>query len=287
MIRAWQRHQAHTIRIQGTTHNGDAVTSNFTIDDVSTKTMADLLASVRNTFQGDISTSIDSEGRIVVTDNQVGASSLTVTLVEQNEGGGSLNFGSIDVVEEGRLPIEVEASNKDGKLQIEHTSFGSRNGFSISQSIDQLGIADDEINGQDVQGTINGETAEGVGRILTGNDDNDNTAGLGLRVNTTPDELAASGSQRGSIGLIYGIGRQLEDILSFITDSFDGTLTNREQSIDDTLESLDDQISTLERRVAQSRQNLVRKFASLEGSLATLQAEGNFLSQQLAGLAPG
>ena len=276
-----------TIRIQGTTHNGDAVTSNFTIDDGNTKTMGDLLASVRNTFQGDISTSIDSEGRIVVTDNQVGASSLTVTLVEQNEGGGSLNFGSIDVVEEGRLPIEVEASNKDGKLQIEHTSFGSRNGFSISQSIDQLGIADDEINGQDVQGTINGETAEGVGRILTGNDDNDNTAGLGLRVNTTPDELAASGSQRGSIGLIYGIGRQLEDILSFITDSFDGTLTNREQSIDDTLESLDDQISTLERRVAQSRQNLVRKFASLEGSLATLQAEGNFLSQQLAGLAPG
>ncbi len=74
-----------TIRIQGTTHTGDAVTSTFTIDDVNTKTMGDLLASVRNTFQGDVSTSVDSEGRIVVTDNQIGASSLTVTLVEQKE----------------------------------------------------------------------------------------------------------------------------------------------------------------------------------------------------------
>jgi len=277
-----------TIRIQGTTHNGNSVTSTFTIDDVNAKTMGDLLASVRNTFSGDVSTSIDSEGRIVVTDNQIGASSLTVTLVEENEGGGSLNFGSIDVAEEGRLPIEVEASNQDGKLKIQHTSFGARNGFSIAQSLDQLGIADAEISGQDVEGTINGEAAEGVGRILTGTDgdDSENTTGLGLRVSITDDELAASGSQRGTVGLIYGVGRKLEDVLSFITDNFDGTLTNREQSIDDTLESMDNQISTLERRVAQSRQNLVRKFASLEGSLATLQAEGNFLSQQLAGLAP-
>ena len=275
-----------TIRIQGTTHNGDAVTSTFTIDDVNTKTMGDLLASVRNTFSGEVSTSIDSEGRIVVTDNQVGASSLTVTLVEQKEGGGSLNFGSLDVVDEGRLPIEVEAFNVDGKLKIEHSSFGSRNGFSIAQSIDQLGIADAEISGQDVQGTINGEAAEGAGRILTGSDENDNTTGLGLRVSLTPDELTASGSERGTVGLIYGVGRQLEDTLSFITDSFDGTLTNRQQAIDDTLESLDEQISTLERRVEQSRLNLVRKFAKLEGNLATLQAEGDFLSQQLAGLAP-
>ena len=275
-----------TIRIQGTTHNGDAVTSTFTIDDVNTKTVGDLLASVRNTFSGEVSTSIDSEGRIVVTDNQVGASSLTVTLVEQNEGGGSLNFGSLEVVDEGRLPIEVEAFNVDGKLKIEYSSFGSRNGFSIAQSIDQLGIADAEISGQDVQGTINGEAAEGAGRILTGSDENDNTTGLGLRVSITPDELTASGSERGTVGLIYGVGRQLKDTLSFITDRFDGTLTNRQKAIDDTLESLDEQISTLERRVEQSRLNLVRKFAKLEGNLATLQAEGDFLSQQLAGLAP-
>ena len=276
-----------TIRIQGTTHGGSAVTSTFTIDDVNTKTMGDLLSSIRNTFDGEISTSIDTDGRIVVTDNQVGASSLTVTLVEENEGGGSLNFGSIDVDAEGRLPIEIEASNEAGKLKIEHASFGSRNGFSLTQSIDQLGLADAEFVGEDVAGTINGEAAEGVGRILTGNDENENTDGLGLRVNVTADELAASGSERGSIDLIYGVGRQLDDTLAFITDTFDGTLKNREKAIDDTIESLDNQVNTLERRVSQARQNLVRKFAALEGSLATLQAEGNFLSQQLAGLTAG
>jgi len=207
-------------------------------------------------------------------------------LVEQNEGGGSLSFGSIEVADAGRLPIEIVASNQDGKLKIEHTSFGARNGLSIAQSIDQLGIDDGEFTGTDVEGTINGEAAVGVGRILTGSNDNDNTSDLGLRVNLTADELTASGNEHGSVGLLFGVGRQLEDTLSFITDKFNGTLTNRDQAIDDTLESLDQQVEALERRVAQSRLNLVRKFASLEGNLATLQAEGNFLSQQLAGLAP-
>ena len=274
-----------TIRINGTTHDGSSVSNTFLIDATDSRTVGDLLGEIRTTFNGAVSASVDSEGRIVVTDNQVGPSSLTVTLIEENEGGGSLNLGSIDVAEEGRFAHEITATNQDGELFLEHSGFGKRNGFSISQSLNQLGLAEGNYEGADVAGTINGEEAEGFGRILSGKIGSDAVGGLSLRVILTEEELAATGSERGSLNLIYGVARQLSDTLSSITDEFDGTLKNRENAINDTIDDMDDQIVNMERRIQLMRSNLVGKFASLEGSLATLQSEGNFLSSQLAGLA--
>ena len=106
-------------------------------------------------------------------------------------------------------------------------------------------------------------------------------------MNATQAELDADGSGRGSVGLVYGVGRSLTDLLSFITDDIDGTLKTREDAIDDTIDNLGDQITVLERRVEQTRTHLVSKFATLEGSLATLQSQGDFLASQLAGLSSG
>jgi len=61
-------------------------------------------------------------------------------------------------------------------------------------------------------------------------------------------------------------------------------LTNRGRAIDDTIEDLGDQVVNMERRIEQKRLNLVGRFASLEGTIANLQSQGNFLSGQLAGL---
>jgi len=273
-----------TVRINGTNHDGNSLTSTFTIADVETDTVGDLLTKIRNTFNGRVSASVDEQGRIVVTDNQVGDSELTVTLVEENEGGGSLNFGSIDVEEEGRLALEITAANTGNKLSLEHGGYGDRNGFSIAQAIDALGIAAGDFEGTDVQGTINGEEAESFGRILTGKIGSDSVEGLSLRVELTPEELEQESSERGTVNLVFGVARLLGDALEAITDDFGGSLQNREKAIDDTIDDLDDRIVSMERRVDQYRTNMVNKFAALEGTIATLQAQGNFLSNQLAGL---
>jgi flagellar hook-associated protein 2 len=272
-----------SIRIQGTTHDGGAVQREFAISDVDTVTVGDLLDDVRATFGNNVSANIDSQGRIFITDNQVGPSNLTVALVEENEGGGSLNFGSVEVEDEGRFQMEISAENKDGFLMLQHDSYGERAGFTVTQSVDQLGIDSVTHSGVDVQGTINGETADGFGRILTGARENGSTDGLALRITATADDVAAS-TDFGSINLVYGVGRVLDDTLSFITDSFDGTLKTREDAIDDTIDNMQDQIAAMERRVEQKRLNLVSKFAKLEGTLSNLQSQGDFLSQQLAGL---
>ena len=52
----------------------------------------------------------------------------------------------------------------------------------------------------------------------------------------------------------------------------------------DTIADLDGRIVDMERRIEQKRLNLVGRFASLEGTIANLQSQGNFLSGQLAGL---
>ena len=61
-------------------------------------------------------------------------------LIEENEGGGSLNFGSIEAEVEGRFSVEITASAADGKLQLEHGGFGSRNGFDVEAEIAELGL---------------------------------------------------------------------------------------------------------------------------------------------------
>ena len=273
-----------TIRINGTTHDGSTLSRVFTIEDAATTTVGDLLSEVRSMFGGNVSANIDSEGRIVITDNQVGSSNLTLTLIEENEGGGSLNFGSIEVETEGRLGLDITASNRDNRLAIEHNGFGDRNGFTISEEVAELGLSAESVEGQDVQGTIDGQEADGFGRILTGKIGADNVDGLSLRVNLSDDNLVDQGEDQGSVNLIFGVGRLLADELRAITDSFDGTIKNRERAIDDTIDDLDSRIADMERRIEQKRLNLVGRFASLEGSIATLQSQGNFLSSQLAGL---
>jgi len=84
--------------------------------------------------------------------------------------------------------------------------------------------------------------------------------------------------------LVFGVARLLSDSLASITDSLDGTLKHRTEAIDDTIQNLDDRIADTQRRVEQYRTSLVRKFSALEGAMATLQSQGNFLSSQLAGL---
>ncbi len=273
-----------TIRINGTTHDGTGLSRVFTIEDAATTTVGDLLTEVRSMFGGRVSANLDSEGRIVITDNQVGDSNLTLTLIEENEGGGSLNFGSIEVESEGRLGLDITASNRDGRLAIEHNGFGVRNGFSVGAELAELGLGAESVEGRDVQGLIDGQEADGFGRILTGKIGADNVDGLSLRVNLSDDELSQQGEEQGSVNLIFGVGRLLTDELRAITDSFDGTIKNRERAIDDTIDDLDSRIADMERRIEQKRLNLVGRFASLEGSIATLQSQGNFLSSQLAGL---
>lgn len=273
-----------TIDFQGTAHNGEKISGSFKISNPDTQTVADLLKDIRGTFSGSVSTSIDSNGQIIITDNQVGNSELTLALLERNEGGGNLNFGSIDVSVEGRFSLSITASNIGGKLQLSANDYGAGAGFTISQSRNETGVTDDTYNGVDVAGTINGEAAIGKGRVLTGASDSVQVAGLAVRVLLTPTQLVSQGGDQGTVKVTQGVTDQLRRTLGLITDPIQGLIASRERAIDDTIDAVQAQIDSLEQRVILKQNTLIRQFTAMETALAQFNSIGAFLSTQLASL---
>jgi flagellar hook-associated protein 2 len=273
-----------TITISGTDHDGARVSGSYTITNKSTATVGDLLTQLRSIFGGTVSATVDGSGKIVVTDNKTGNSQMTVALIEKNEGGGSLNFGSMDETTQGRYAIGVTASNSGGKLSLTANSYGSKYGFTVSQSANLTGITDGTYSGADVAGTINGEEATGDGQVLTGKSGNASTDGLSVRMTITPSQLASQGASQGTVTVTQGVGDQMRRALKAITDSFNGLVAVRKKAAQDTIKDIQKQIDDMEIRVGRSRQGLVRQFSALESSVATLNSTGSFLGSQLANL---
>ena len=74
-----------TIRINGTSHDGTTLSRVFTIEDTK-RLLSAIYFRKRAVCLVQRKCEYRSEGRIVITDNQVGSSNLTLTLIEENEG---------------------------------------------------------------------------------------------------------------------------------------------------------------------------------------------------------
>lgn len=260
-----------------TTRSGVSSTGSFTITDKSTQTIGDLLDDIESTFGDKVTARVNSEGKIVITDTTAGTSSVGLSL--SYSGSGSLSFGTMDTTTTGRYAMNIEASDGgSGQLQLTHTDYGASYGFSVSQSTDYLGITAQEYAGQDVAGTINGEAATGKGQTLTGDEGNNNTDGLVIKY---------TGAALGNIGNIsfnLGFSETLERILYQYTDSYEGIIETKRDSIDLSIESLDSQIEALERRLDLKQERMINQFAAMESTMNALQNQGNWLSSMASSL---
>lgn len=137
----------------------------------------------------------------------------------------------------GRLTKEVQSRNLDldviynkdaEQLVLRHKKYGSANDFQVTSSISDIFVEKEGEtkrfnNGQDVQGTINGEAAFGEGQILTGKEGNRFTDGLSVRVRGT--EIGAMGAVSVSQNaLVFQIGPNRGQQVAVAIDS-----TNSEQ----------------------------------------------------------
>jgi len=106
-----------TITIIGTKHDGTEVQATYTINDRETDTVQGLLDAIEDAFGGEVTAEVTSDGKIRVIDNQGGDSQLNLTLVANNEGGGSLQFGEVEVTTYG-YSMEV-AAGRDASVRID------------------------------------------------------------------------------------------------------------------------------------------------------------------------
>ncbi len=184
--------------------------------------------------------------------------------------------------------MSMSASVEGNALQIVADLWGDAGRIDIVSSLDDgaggtgLGgtLAGEvaTVQGQDVAGTINGESCTGRGRLLIADDSNANTAGL---------ELLVTVDAPGSLGVVRvskGIAARMADFVSAVTDASDGALTRAADGISAEIEAIDEQIADIEAEIDRYIQQLQVDFALMETKMSQSTALLDWMQLQVESL---
>ncbi len=276
-----------TISITGTNHNGSAVTASFTVLDPAKDTLGDLLSTIQVAFNQQATATIDATGRITLTDNTEGDSSLSFTLASGNS---ALNarLGADTLVTEGRFAMQLSAAASGTALQIQANGFGAGANFTVAQSnatsTDFPGFGSLAIDtgaagqpttvskGVDVFGTLGGLAATGASQTLTGSAGN--ADGLALLY---------TGTATGAVGTItvkLGIGAVYDGLLDTFNNPATGLILNDITASQSVFDKLQTQIDAQNARIGQERARLIKQFQQMESIISALNTAGQFVTQQ-------
>jgi len=274
------------ISFTATSRSGSEFSGSYTIGNASSDTVQGLLSAIESAYGNDVTANINSSGQIVLTDKNVGDSQLSITFDYSQAH--NLSFGtSVSSAntggQEGRYAMEITATNDgSGHLELTHDNFGSNYSFTIEEDTDAglwTGSMSNPIsvdNGVDVVGTINGEAATGLGQFLTGDDDENNVDGLMVKYTGTTEGLYV-----GDVKLTLGTAELFDRVLFNITDSYDGYLAFKQDSLQDSISSFETKIEEMEARLNNKMEMMINKFVIMETALAKIQSQSQWLSGQI------
>ncbi|PTB94291.1 flagellar cap protein FliD [Marinobacter sp. B9-2] len=171
-------------------------------------------------------------------------------------GGGELTFTSSDY-------------GSDSNVSLTSVEDGSAYGLSAATGT----------SGVDVAGTIGGRTAEGDGQVLFLGSGNGGASGLQVRI------LGDQTGSRGSITFVEGVAERTVDLVSSFVGA-DGAIESRTESLNRDLEQIQENQARLEERIAAYRERLVSQFTAADSLISQLNSTQDYVSQQLAALAP-
>ena len=186
--------------------------------------------------------------------------------------------------------VQVTVDSKNA-IVVTSETYGSRSSVSsfYGSLASTIGFAGTENSiGKDVEGyfTVNGEieAADGSGRVLTGDQDNEFTADLQLRVSLSEAEVAAG--ETASVLVTRGVTGSLDQYLDRVLDTESGTLKNINDDFDARIQSIDESIERVQEITESKREYLIAEFTALESIINELQTTGSFLSSQLQTIQP-
>ena len=235
-----------TITISGKARDGSTdISGTYTITNITSDTINGLLTAIKTAYSAQ-GTTVDAfirDGVVYVEDTTTGSSSISLTLTCNNQGGGSLVLGTFDQTTERDLDI---------------------------------GLINGTVTGQDVAGTIGGETAAGSGQALTGDDGNVNTDGLYIKYTGSTDNTDA-----GSVTLTLGVAEQFDRKLFGITDSIDGYVSFKQDSLQNSIDSFETQIEQMEAFLDRKTETLINRFVAMELALSKIQSQSDWLTGQI------
>jgi len=137
------------------------------------------------------------------------------------------------------------------------------------------------VDGLDVEGTINGETASGTGQYLIGDSDNENTAGMKLLITLTENQLVEGPED--TVCFNKGVAAIISEKIASYTDS-DGVIASRKDGLQLQIDSIADQIENINEQLEIKRASLYQQFTAMEKALSQLQSQQSYLSQTISSL---
>ncbi|MCD0459912.1 flagellar filament capping protein FliD [Roseiconus lacunae] len=183
---------------------------------------------------------------------------------------------SVSVDGSNHFVIQTEAYGTAANLSNLNGTAASVLGFDSSETAAGVNVAGSFV----VDGVE--EVAKGIGRILTGDADNENTADLRVEVTLGPGDVVAGAEAE--LTVTEGITGQLNDYIREVLDAETGLLKTVNDSFTSRLEAIDQSIEKVEEITESKRQYLLEEFAALESIINELQNTGNFISSQLSSL---
>jgi flagellar hook-associated protein 2 len=79
-----------------------------------------------------------------------------------------------------------------------------------------------------------------------------------------------------------GIGKRIPDAVDSFVSTVNGSLTSREQGIQDSINRIDQNVASEQARITAYQDQLTQQFAALEQTVSQLQSQSNFLLQNFA-----
>ena len=169
-----------------------------------------------------------------------------------------------------------------GELTFTSSDYGSESNVSLTSVEDGsaygLSVATGT-SGIDVSGTIGGRAAEGDGQVLFLGNDNGGASGLQVRI------LGEQTGSRGSITFVEGVAERTVDLVTSFVGA-DGAIESRTEGLNRELEQIQESQARLEERIAAYRERLVSQFTAADSLISQLNSTQDYVSQQLAALAP-
>jgi flagellar hook-associated protein 2 len=169
----------------------------------------------------------------------------------------------------------ISAAVSNGALVFTAAGFGTAGAFTASL---------DTVNGTkvtagaDVQGTIDGQAAKGLGNVLSLTSGTGGALGLSLQVSTTAADIAATGGALGTVSYTPGLAQKLTTLVNDATNSTTGVLTTAEQSQQAEIKDLQDQIDAWNDRLSAYRDTITREFTTMETTLSSLKSSMSAIS---------
>ena len=173
---------------------------------------------------------------------------------------------------------EVEVSLDGDALDLRSKNYGSAQSISVLSGNAQttLNLSTTQADGVDVAGTIDGETATGIGQVLQGVE---GESSEGLRLLVTANS-AVSGV---TLDVYEGMGQRLTSVLEGLTDSDSGVVPLKEDSLTESILDFQSQIDEVNERLEIRKRRLEAQFLQMERLLGQFQSQENFLQGQIAG----